>query len=508
MRSADDIKKQVEKLEFKAGAKMRKRVLDDVLKAQKKSKTTSPAHSGSEIWRIIMHSKISKFAVAVVIIAVAVLSITFLNKTATVAYAMTDVPELFRQANVVHVKGLQHYNLTDKGQKVSPQPIERWIDLENGRFRFSTITVNAGPEEVNFKRKETISDGQYKMVLNHANRSAIFYKMSDLQRTTQTNASLNHLFCSKLFPDADILKEFSIIGEEKIDGVMYNIWECEVQKSPGRKNLYRYWLSITGNSGRFQSWYKNIPQPFKIVDKTGKEHLIPVNNSQSQPEWRLGFDVHKIECNVPIPENVFKLEVPEGYEAKNTKENAIYQELGAHRKSYLGKFKLKPRISFTLSDGSVILAWHSEDGQSPAFQNELFEDLEFGGALPKLPVEITALKPVGWTWTGRVKYLGRHLAYTQKNGKFIEWGLYVPNNSAPNLKQILGYDVIYTFNFEKKPKTNLSFMVDYGISIETSDDFDMWVLGAMEELSDTKELPEISYESVLKLAEDIRSTSH
>lgn len=455
-----------------------------------------------------MKSKITKYiAAAAVIIAVVVLPITFLDKTETVAYAMADVPELFRQANVVHVKGLLHFNLTDKGQKVPPQPTERWIDLENGRFRFTKITVHAGPEEVKFIREETISDGQYKMVITHADKSAIFYKMSDLQKVTQTNASLNHLFCSKVFPDADILNEFSKIGEEKIDGIMYNIWECEVQKSPQRIDRYKYWLSTTGTSGGFQSWYKNIPQPLKIVDKSGKEHLIPMNNSQSQPEWKLGYDFFKVECNVPIPENVFKLEVPEGYEAKNTKENAIHQELGEQNGPYFGNFKLQPRISFTLGDGSVILAWHSEDSQSSISQDELFEDLESGGALPKLPVEISGLQPSGWTWTGQIKYFGRHLAYTQMNEKFIEWGLYVPDNPPPNRKQILGYHVLFDFNLENKPRSTMSLMVDYGMLIETSGDFDKWVLDAMAELSDDKMAPEsITYNGVLELAQQIRES--
>ena len=42
--------------------------------------------------------------------------------------------------------------------------------------------------------------------------------------------------------------------------------------------------------------------------------------------------------------------------------------------------------------------------ESETSQVELFEDLEFGGALPKLPVEIWGLKPGGWT--GDITYMG------------------------------------------------------------------------------------------------------
>jgi hypothetical protein len=45
--------------------------------------------------------------------------------------------------------------------------------------------------------------------------------------------------------------------------------------------------------------------------------------------------------------------------------------------------------------------------------------------------------------------------------------------------------------------------------IETQEDFDMWVLGAMAELSDAGIAPEhVTYESVLELAEKVRDSLH
>jgi len=44
-------------------------------------------------------------------------------------------------------------------------------------------------------------------------------------------------------------------------------------------------------------------------------------------------------------------------------------------------------------------------------------------------------------------------------------------------------------------------------SIETSEDFDEWVLGAMAELSDDGKAPEgFTYDEVLELAEEIRAS--
>ena len=51
------------------------------------------------------------------------------------------------------------------------------------------------------------------------------------------------------------------------------------------------------------------------------------------------------------------------------------------------------------------------------------------------------------------------------------------------------------------------YTVDYGILIETAENFDWWVLGAMAELSDDGKAPEdITYQTVLQLAEQIRKS--
>ena len=62
-----------------------------------------------QIWRTIMKSQITKFAAAAAIIVAAVLSITILDKSATPAYAVTDLPELFEQAKVIHIQGRQYF---------------------------------------------------------------------------------------------------------------------------------------------------------------------------------------------------------------------------------------------------------------------------------------------------------------------------------------------------------------------------------------------------------------
>ena len=136
-------------------------------------------------------------------------------------------------------------------------------------------------------------------------------------------------------------------------------------------------------------------------------------------------------------------------------------------------------------------------------QEEYFTDLEFGGSLPKLPVEIYGLKPA--VRNSDITYTGYHLTYTQKAGKFIEWSLYVPDGTPPANIYQLGCHALYTFNLDPEPKWQLGLNVDCNLLIVNASDFDTWVLSAMEELSDDGKAPVgITYDKVIQLAQTIR----
>jgi len=163
---------------------------------------------------------------------------------------------------------------------------------------------------------------------------------------------------------------------------------------------------------------------------------------------------------------------------------------------------LRPEISFTMSNGSVLLGWSSLDSKSKTPTEEFSRGLEVGGLLPKLAVEIYALKPAGVS--SDITYTGYHLTCTQKAGKFIEWSIFVPNSKPPTSVEQFGYDVIYRFNLEPKPKWTIGLTVEYGLLIETAEDFNKWVLGAMAELSDDGKVPTgLTYKRVLRLAEEV-----
>ena len=437
-----------------------------------------------KIWRIIMKSPITKLAAAAVIIIVIVLSITILDKLITPAYAVTDLPGLFEQAKVIHIKGWHYFpeHTMPDGKEIPPVAIDNWMDLENGRSRCMGTGLGIDKNGVRVTVSETISDDQHKMCLNHTEKYAMFFKVSEYQRMLDAY-QLSKLMFGQIFGEIEQLQNFKKTGREKIENTEYDVWQGEM-KHAVVDNTYRlkFWLSPeSGKLGRLQMWTK--------LDKG---------------QWGMGYEFSTVDYNVAVPDATFAMEIPKGYTLKNTVETAVPLELGGGAGVGYGSLWADTRIGFMMSDDSVIVGWHSVDDSSEIPQDALFRELEVGGALPKLPVEIYGLKPAGIT--SDITYIGYHLGYTKKAAKFIEWALYIPNSTPPvNVKQ-LGCDVLYRFNLDPEPKWKIGLTVDCSLLIDSANEFDKWVLGAMAELSDDGKAPEyVIYENVLRLVEQIRS---
>jgi outer membrane lipoprotein-sorting protein len=96
MRPSEKIESSVKKMNFSAGAELRKQILDDAMKAHEQTKTQS-ASEKPNIWRILMKSRITKLAAAAVIVIAGLVCVQFL--TGTNAYA--QVAEQLRKAQSV-----------------------------------------------------------------------------------------------------------------------------------------------------------------------------------------------------------------------------------------------------------------------------------------------------------------------------------------------------------------------------------------------------------------------
>ncbi|MFZ2146761.1 MAG: hypothetical protein WAV28_06025 [Sedimentisphaerales bacterium] len=432
-----------------------------------------------------MKNPITKLAVAAAVIIIGVvLSIMVWDNVASPAYAITDLPRLFEEAKVIHIEGWTFFpdHRMPDGRKIPPVEINNWIDLENGQRRMTGAGLSVDKNGVRVMIAETISSGQYELSLNHTNKNATFFKISDYQRMLSKYRT-SRLMRRKVLGVIEQLENFKKVGQEEVDGVKYDIWVGEV------------FQPATNHSTRLKLW---------ICPSTGELARTQIWRNVAGCGWELESD-YEISCNVEIPVGVFEMTVPQGYVTMKTKEQAIPMELGSGGVGYSDdkySLSLRPEISFTMSNGSVLLGWSSADSKSKTPPEEPFRGLEFGGPLPKLPVEICGLRPAGIS--SDITYTGYHLTCTQKAGKFIEWSIFAPNSKPPASVEQFGYDVIYRFNLEPKPKWTIGLTVEYGLLIETAEDFNKWVLGAMTELSDDVKVPTgLTYKRVLRLAEEV-----
>jgi outer membrane lipoprotein-sorting protein len=447
--------------------------------ANRKTKTTS-------IWRGIVKNRYSRLVTAAAILTVTAATMMVLDKSTSPAYAITDLPRAFEQARVIHVQGWNYFpeHRMRDGRRIPPLEINEWIDGENSRSRYTGGGLSIDAEgNVTVTPCESISDGNYQMSINHGQKWAKFYRMSSYKQKLTTYET-SKLVSGQLFGNVALLANSVVVGHELIDGVACDIWQVDVAgATPGHTTRTKHWLAAD----------------------TGQLVRAQVLSRMRDGKWELDEDYQTIEYNVEIPESTFAMEPPEGYTTENNKETAPILDIASGGVAYKSLW-CSLVINFTLSDGSVVMGWRSFDSASEQPQELLFKDLMFGGPLPKLPVEIHGVVPAGVA--GDVTYAGYHLAYTHKGDEFDEWSLYVPDGVPPGSVKELGYTALYRFNLDPQPKWIIGLMTEYGVPIETAEDFDTWVLGAMAELSDTGMAPShVTYEAVLNLVQQVRSTT-
>jgi hypothetical protein len=128
-----------------------------------------------------------------------------------------------------------------------------------------------------------------------------------------------------------------------------------------------------------------------------------------------------------------------------------------------------------------------------------------GDELPKSPIEIAFdLWPKNNILD--ITYVNRYLAQTQKNGKFYEWGICVPNNefNAREMSHARKISYIHHPEHENEKQDTMRSTNCQTLIIE-EDKFDTFIQGAMAELSDDGIAPDyITYENIISIAQNLR----
>lgn len=436
------------------------------------------------IWRVMARTRIAKLTVA----AVVLLMVSVLWRTVGVAgkaYALSDVPGLVGQARTIHVR-MRYFS---GGQTLR---VEYWSDLENGRlYRYREgLGTEEGPNGMQVVKSiiETVCDGQLVMRVDHRKKTVEFERPLASQEEPRRLIMIDRASTGTL-EDIQNLDRYIKVDQGRIDGRQYDIWrrEFRVDNSDGLRIRYEYWVSpATGAVGRMTYWGRH----------------------NGNREWELRAETDRIEINVEPPIGIFRTEPPAGYAPENQKATAEMVGLDLDVFHSLEGHTLRVPASFALEDGSILACWRGTHESVGAGPEALYENLIFGGDLPRAPAELLALMSYrDESDSGpMIHYVGRHLMVTHKAGRVYEWALYVPQQEIA-VEGASSHNVAFiglNISQGKDPVQEPSWWLTSFVVTDRS--FAEYVRPAMSELSDTQAVPaEMAYDNLLVLARQIRS---
>lgn len=442
-------------------------------------------------------------------------------------YGLADIPNLIHSARVLHlhewflIPNVAQGTADLQRRKIA---MDTWVDTVNGRWRIELTDLGLGegsppPEELEdatYHISTMVSDGEYLMEYGH--HQQLFQEAAPDEKTgefTRLTPFMKKLEMLKVYPEVTAfadrfsgkaLDRYTMVGEEEIDGERFEVWESEYDLArwddAAQKRVYdgvdqgrtRVWLSPTsGNVGRMEHWH---------------------NGPSTDQQWVLNEVQDVIECDVEPPPGIFETVPPPEFTMRNSKATAPLRTLKDTCHTFgAGDLEIRFFIQFRLADGSILLAWDSRDVTATASQVPFFENLTPGGPLPALPVEIQALVPENPDCD--LLYTGRHLAWTQKDGMCVEWGLFVPPRELPVGPERCArwWKFHYGINADKAvPEEELAYLgipvAGRGVyDVTGAGEFDELVRGAMAHLSDDGAAPEhVTFDGVTSLSERIRAS--
>lgn len=473
----------------------RDKIEKDILAALAK-RIGQQEQSPTETWRIIMKSRITKLAAAAAIIVIALLAINQFTST-TVVYGVTEVLELCKKAGTIHIQGRSFYpEFPEQNQAQQAIGFEVWLDIKNGRSRVKSAGRVTKDGLTTFNYYENVIDGHYRMHVDHFKKSVTYYKIDEGDQQKQIAPDFDFQL-KQMFGDPDQIEAYALTGSEQIDDSMYDIWQAEIQPDPDSQIWLRIkmWLSpISGEIGRVVTW-----------------------QSRDSVDWFRTYEIDRIERNVSFPSELFETEPPEGYLVHNTKETPKEKRLA--KSSWYGKdAAIGVYQGLTIEDGSVIIVFSSADRKSDGVwtpgdeladisQIEVFESLQAGGPLPKLPIVVSALERKR-LWSRKTLYTGRHLTYTQKDDKLFEWAIYVPTQEKQTDRP--GYESFEAILGFNPPSLEANWNYKVGVfsgRYVDAKNYSTLLLKYIGDFCDDVFMPEdLTYENVLQLARQIRNS--
>jgi hypothetical protein len=279
MKSLNDIKKLVTKLKVKPTSEMKSKVLDEALEIQRNQnqQTTSDTH----IWRLNMNSKITKVAVAAVIIIAVLIGINHFGGSidgASVAWAeviknidqVNDYTYRQRQINYSGVKptGFEFTSEWETRWYYSSQFGIRWDRYQSGKLEAQFYQV--------LEEQQIVIISTMQKTFSRRNDSKLKKISLDPRRHIREVISKSH----------------TDLGQQMIYGVLAEGIEVEGQKVSGPKlndAVSRLWIDV------------QTRLPIRM-ESEGKRHGSDMFALLIQDEFQWNVDLAKVDFTPHIPE--------------------------------------------------------------------------------------------------------------------------------------------------------------------------------------------------------------
>jgi hypothetical protein len=279
MKPENDIKRFYEKAVITTNTKKDAEVFGRVLASGQKNTLEINIH----IWRIIMNSKITKIAAAVVII-IGVLF--FLNHNGSTSVVWGHVGELTADASsvIMHVKRSETF-LKGDGEQLNQTVTSdetAYLSTKYGS-RTDTFTNN----ELVQQNYEIIGqDVDY--VISHKQKSYMLFKHSQRDPNKESEK-----YDIKKWVNDILSKDYKKLGSSNIDGI--KVEGIEVQESDIGKGFFRLWVDVK----------TNLPVRIDIE----MEQLIPEIHQHIITKGC----IDKFQWNVNLEASIFEPNIPADY---------------------------------------------------------------------------------------------------------------------------------------------------------------------------------------------------
>jgi outer membrane lipoprotein-sorting protein len=282
MRSADNVRRLIQRLDVPPGAEMDKKVHRGIARALEEWKKTKTAERKPSIWRIIMRSKISRLTIAAAIVIAAWICLSQFGKLPDVAsVAFGDVIAHLRNAKTVSFK------MAIEQEGLESQTLHYWT-LEPSHQRIE------------------MEDGQVVIV-------DTFQGMSITLDPLEKKA---HVMATAVAPKytLDMYSEFKKELDNLLDGSQKNLGESEIN---GQKVMG---FLVKRDRCEIIIWadpVNSMPVAIEYVEVPNQE------DDQNQKQQVTTFTLSDIVIGEDLDKSLFSLSPPEGYSVIVTTEPAV-----------------------------------------------------------------------------------------------------------------------------------------------------------------------------------------